>query len=536
MGLFQKFNRARLAALAFSIAIPAVLNAGPGNYNQQGPKLVGTGAAGASAQGIGLALSADGNTALVGGPFDDQKHGATWVFTRSNGVWEQQGQKLVGTAGTFQGAPVALTADGNTAMVGLRSSPDLTGGGVIFFTRSGGVWMQQGAPVSAETGDQFYLTGAAISADGNTLVESYHGGISVAQADEIVFVFTRSGSVWTQQGQALTFPRLVPASDLGYENFWLAISADGNTYAFSENAVCQYIDQSECGSASAVWVASRTGGVWTSQELASSDAINGDPIYNSVSLTADGNILLSGSTFFYRKNVTWSQNGPQMPPSLNAGKSCLISADGSTVIQYFNGPQGGAGGVIVYVKTGGFWIQHDNQLTGTGAAAGGNAGQGAFAALSANGDTFIESAYDDNDLVNGIGVGAAWVFTTPQLSTQLKHAGNFKRGQTGATYTLTVTNVGDRDIHAGPASAVNVIDNLPAGLIAIQITGSGWNCTLATVSCTRDDGLAMGASFPPVTVTVNVASNAPAKVTNAATASGGGSTWGNATDVTTILP
>jgi hypothetical protein len=62
------------------------------SWRQQGPKLVGSGAAGAAQQGSCVALSA----AIVGGPFDDGLVGAVWVFVRSENVWRQQGKKLVG--------------------------------------------------------------------------------------------------------------------------------------------------------------------------------------------------------------------------------------------------------------------------------------------------------------------------------------------------------------------------------------------------------------------------------------------------------
>jgi hypothetical protein len=42
-------------------------------------------------------VSADGNTAIVGGPGDNSGTGAAWVYTRSGGAWTQQGNKLVGT-------------------------------------------------------------------------------------------------------------------------------------------------------------------------------------------------------------------------------------------------------------------------------------------------------------------------------------------------------------------------------------------------------------------------------------------------------
>ena len=65
-------------------------------FTQQGPKLVGTDAVGGAGQGASVALSGDGNTAILGGPGDNGGVGAAWVFTRSGGVWSQQGTKLVG--------------------------------------------------------------------------------------------------------------------------------------------------------------------------------------------------------------------------------------------------------------------------------------------------------------------------------------------------------------------------------------------------------------------------------------------------------
>ena len=49
-------------------------------FSQQGPKLVGTGAVGSAQQGRAVSLSADGNTAIVGGYGDNSNAGAAWVF------------------------------------------------------------------------------------------------------------------------------------------------------------------------------------------------------------------------------------------------------------------------------------------------------------------------------------------------------------------------------------------------------------------------------------------------------------------------
>jgi len=87
-------------------------------WSQQGAKLVGTDAVGGARQGFSVSVSADGNTAVVGGWAGA---GAAWVYTRSGGVWSQQGAKLVGTGAVGaagQGWSVAVSADGNTAVVG----------------------------------------------------------------------------------------------------------------------------------------------------------------------------------------------------------------------------------------------------------------------------------------------------------------------------------------------------------------------------------------------------------------------------------
>jgi uncharacterized repeat protein (TIGR01451 family) len=121
------------------------------------------------------------------------------------------------------------------------------------------------------------------------------------------------------------------------------------------------------------------------------------------------------------------------------------------------------------------------------------------------------------------------------LTISKSHTGNFTQGQTGAQYTITVSNAGS----APSSGTVTVVDTLPAGLTATALSGAGWNCDLATLTCTRSDALTAGNSYPTIILTVNVASNAPSSVTNSASVSGGGdqnSSNNTATDPTTINP
>jgi len=72
--------------------------------------------------------------------------GAAWVFIRSGGVWGQEA-KLIGTGAVnspfpaSQGASVALSDDGNTAILG-RYVDSGGVGAVWVFTRSGRAWAQ----------------------------------------------------------------------------------------------------------------------------------------------------------------------------------------------------------------------------------------------------------------------------------------------------------------------------------------------------------------------------------------------------------
>ena len=119
-------------------------------FVHQGEKLVGSGLSGPYGYiGMSVALSADGNTALVGAPADGtdtEYKGAAFVFTRSGSTWTQQGPKLTGggeLGGAWFGESVALSADGNTALVGGPIDDGATGAAWVF-TRSGTTWTQQG--------------------------------------------------------------------------------------------------------------------------------------------------------------------------------------------------------------------------------------------------------------------------------------------------------------------------------------------------------------------------------------------------------
>ena len=116
-----------------------------------------------------------------------------------------------------------------------------------------------------------------------------------------------------------------------------------------------------------------------------------------------------------------------------------------------------------------------------------------------------------------------FVFAESPLAIEATHSpATFTAGSVGNTLTVTVTNVSDAPTDD---STVTVTDRIPAGLTATSVTGNGWACSgTTTVRCTRAAVLAPGASYPPITITVDAAANA-VSTTNAPAVSGHGGVW-----------
>jgi uncharacterized repeat protein (TIGR01451 family) len=130
--------------------------------------------------------------------------------------------------------------------------------------------------------------------------------------------------------------------------------------------------------------------------------------------------------------------------------------------------------------------------------------------------------------------GTVSLTNAADLVISMTHTGNFTQGDAGDAYSINITNIGS----AATIGAVNVTDYLPAGLTATAINGAGWTTDLGSLTCTRSESLAAGAGYPPITVVVNVSTNAGANLTNTANVAGGGelnTANDTASDATTVV-
>jgi len=416
----------RLHRLLFHIAIGALLGAGAGadarapsvvagsvQITQQGTKLVASDAVGKAIQGEAVSLSGDGNTAIVGGSWDNNGAGAAWIWIRSGGAWTQQGPKLVGSGAigaARQGNSVSLSADATTAIVGGASDNNLAGGAWIW-TRSSGVWTQQGAKlVGSDAVGSIVCQGnsVSLSADGNTAII---GGVFDNTNVGAAWIWTRSDGLWTQQGPKLVGSGAIGAAEQGVS---VSLSADGNTAI-----VGGLSDDTEVGAA---WVWTRSNGVWTQQgsKLVGSAAIRPADQGTSVSLSGDGNTAIVGGPYdnrdagaawlWIRSGGAWSQQGPKLVgsgaagPSVFQGSSVSLSSDGNTAIIGGHADNGYVGAAWVWRRVGGVWTQRGNKLVGSDVDGVAWQGFSVSAASSATHTVIVGGFHDSQD------TGAAWVY------------------------------------------------------------------------------------------------------------------------------
>lgn len=405
--------------LILSLLISAfiLLPAAHAQFVQQGSKLV---SADVTCQGAAVAVSADGNTAIVGTNCFD---GAAVIYVRANGAWSRQGPRLVGRDGSmnaFQGSSVAMSADGNTVIIG--GPNDASGAGAAWvFTRTNGVWSQQGPKLvgSGANGNAGQGFSVAISVDGSTAIV---GGPFDNHETGATWVFTQTNGVWNQQGPKLAANDAAANDAAGNsrQGYSVALSADGST---------AIVGGPGDGSSGAAWVYVRANQAWNQQggKLVGIGTGQGFPAQGfSVAVSADGNTALVGAPFdnistgavwvFTRNASVWSPQGRIIGNGgvgiANFGRSVALSANGDTTIIGGNMDNSGVGAAWPFVRRNGLWFQQGARLVGTGFV-GTQTHQGTSVAISGDGNTALVGGNGDND-----SAGAVWPFVHTNMYFQ----------------------------------------------------------------------------------------------------------------------
>ncbi len=379
--------------------------------------------------GTAVSLSADGNTLAVGAP-QQGATGTVYLFTRNGTNWTQQDSvKASVTGADLFGDAVSLSDDGSTLAVGARFeasegtglNADATlngamgaGAAYIFTVDNLGNWSQQQYfKADNADGNDFFGTSVSLSADGNIFAVGATGEDSIttgpatdstastntASDSGAVYVFSRSGTVWTQQAY-------IKASNTGVGDMFggaVSLSDDASTLAVGATAEANTnaginINETDnsASNAGAVYVFTTPGSDWVQQAyIKASNADADDNFGRSLSLSGDGNLLAAGAVN-EQSNAT-GINGVENDNSINTTN--------------------GAGAAYVFSRSTGTWTQQAYvKANNTGS----NDLYGISIELSGDGRTLVVGAdtEDSNATTiggdatdnNALGAGAAYLY------------------------------------------------------------------------------------------------------------------------------
>ena len=299
--------------------------------------------------GSAVAISADGNTIAIGGKGDNRDKGATWIFVRNGSRWVQQGTKLFGTQGTnvsSQGNSLALSADGNTLLVGGREDNGARGA-VWYFQRNGTTWSQQGSKITVTPNNGWaFGESVSLSADGNTALIGAPNEGTPGNNQGYGYFYKRTGNTWnliqkvtdlslinTKFGEGVTLSGNGKVAVLGCP---MANNQTGLLWVYKYNQATQQWNQE--------------------QMISPSGGIGGPRIGTRLSLSKGGDTLaamgyfdngLKGAVWtFTNINGTWSQLGTKITSPVTGGTdpwfglSVNLNANGKILI--IGQPRGGS--------------------------------------------------------------------------------------------------------------------------------------------------------------------------------------------------
>lgn len=331
------------------------------------------GKAGASNFGMSCALSHDAKHALVGAGWDSDKGtkaGAVYYYTRENGTWFFQ-EKIYapdGVSDDYFGISVALNQDATIALIGAHGRDDngvLNSGSVYVFTRTNNGWIYQQKLTASDRvlNDNFGFS-LALNANGDyALIGAWARDDGAINDRGAVYIFTRSGNTWAQQGKIL-------ASDAAAgDGFGYSVSADANMNIAVIGSI--YDDDNAITNSGSVYIFTRSGSTWTQQQKLTEVSPVADNRFGiSTSISPDSSILAIGSlgrqltptgqgrVYLYRRAGTtyglFKTIYAKYPGELNVfGRSIALSYDGSFMLvgDEYNDVKANNCGSVVFFST-----------------------------------------------------------------------------------------------------------------------------------------------------------------------------------------
>ena len=441
---------------------------------------------------FGYSVAVAGDTVVVGAPFEDSgatgvngsegdnsvtDSGAVYVFTRNGTTWTQQAYLKASNTGADDRFGFSVAIDGDTVVVGaiwedsaatgIDDDEGSNSGAAYVFTRSGTTWTQQTylKASNASSNDEF---GFAVAVADDTVVVGAHYESSGGTDSGAAYVFTRSGTIWSQQAY-------LKASNTGAnDEFGCAVAISADTVV-----VGALLEDSGGTDSGAAYVFTRSGTTWSQQaylKASNTDAddqfgftvaisadtvVAGAPLEDSEATGINGNqggnsATYSGAAYvFTRSGTTWTQqaylkaSNTEMDDQFGydvavSGDTVVVGAPGEdSAATGMNGSEGDnsvadAGAAYVFTRGGTSWSQQA-YLKGSTTRANDNFGL----AVAVAGANVVAGAPFDDNLATDSGAACTYDLTPPYTLTIIPPAngaiGGAGQYQPGSTAEVTAT-------------------------------------------------------------------------------------------------
>lgn len=302
--------------------------------------------------GMSVDISSDGSYAVIGARNESKGCGAAYILNRIDDTWTQE-IKLVDedTIPVFNlhDGQAVLSGDGNYGLYPSNKNS------CYVYAKVDNEWIKQ-----AELSSTGYYDHRLISHDGSyAVIADISAVIDGVEYQGAVYVYSRSGSTWTQQAKII-------ASDGAYGDEFgkgLVVSAD-----FSEIIIGS--PDAKIGSKyyqGAVYVYSRSGSTWTQKaKLVASDGAQNDGFGYSIDILNDDTYLaihcgMNNSKTYIYINIegTWTQQTVLVDNGIKYGAS-YISPDVDFIVgrRIASGSWTGGnniGYVAIFTRSGSTW-------------------------------------------------------------------------------------------------------------------------------------------------------------------------------------
>jgi hypothetical protein len=424
--------------------------------------------------GASVALSSNGQVALVGAPAANGGDGAVYIYAQSAaGTWSPTPVATIpgpsGAKAEF-GAAVAVSANGQVVVVGApNGGPGSPSGGAAYvYAGTGSTWPSTPAATftgPAGSGAKFGFS-VALSADGTIAVV----GAPVA-GDGSAYLYTGAGGAWAS-APATTFVGTDAGGEFGSS---VALSANGQVLLLGAPGAGLSYD----GEA---YLYAQSGSTWSSTPTATfpGPAGAGAELGTGVALSANGQVALLGaggaSPAFDGAAYLYNESGGRWPQSPSVtfsgpldsdawmGMSVALSANGQVAL--LGAPVANDGAAYLYTESGGAWP--GTPSTSFIPPPGSPAAMGSSVALSGGGNVSMmgDAPYTGGEAIDG----DAYLYSAP--------AAPAAPAQAAQTITITPAPPAAGSVGATYKPAATASSRLPVSFTIDPSSGAG-TCSIS---------------------------------------------------------